>query len=147
MSSIFLVALIGIIAGMAIGIQSPMASTIAQRMGLLESVFIIHLGGAIASLIPLLVISGGQLAQWRRTPWYTLGAGALGLIVISAVSFMIPRIGVAPATIMLVSGQLLVGAVLDHFGWLGVTERPLDTPRIIGLIVVFVGVWLTVRQP
>jgi uncharacterized membrane protein YdcZ (DUF606 family) len=40
---------------------------------------------------------------------------------------------------------LIVGTAVDHFGWLGATQRALDAPRLIGLIVVLAGVWLTVR--
>lgn len=146
MTSILFVVIVGISAGIAIGLQSPMASTITQRLGMWESIFIVHFGGAVASIIPLVIVSGGQFPELRRTPWYTLGAGALGLIVISGVSFMIPRIGAASTTIVIITGQLLVGALLDHFGWLDVSKRPLDLSRIIGLIVVSIGVWLTVRQ-
>ncbi len=38
-----------------------------------------------------------------------------------------------------------MSAVLDHFGLLGATVRPLDAPRIFGLAVVMLGVWLTVK--
>jgi transporter family-2 protein len=78
-------------------------------------------------------------------PWYALGAGIFGLIVIGAISYMIPRIGVAGAITTIVAGQLMVSVVLDHFGWLGAMSRPLDPTRIIGLAVVLVGVWLTVK--
>ena len=40
---------------------------------------------------------------------------------------------------------LLVGAVLDHFGLLGAAVRPLDLTRLLGLAVVLLGVWLTVK--
>ncbi len=88
---------------------------------------------------------GSKLTQWKSLPWYTLGAGFFGLGVIAAISFMIPRIGVAPALIILLAGQLLMGALLDHFGWLGLAQRPLDGARVIGLGVVMLGVWLTVK--
>jgi transporter family-2 protein len=130
--------------GMAIGVQSPMSSIISQRLGMMESVFIIHAGGAIAALIPLFIF-GSKLGEWRSVPWYTLVAGAFGLIVISAMGYMIPRIGVAGALITLLAGQLLVGSILDHFGWLGAAQRAIDLPRIIGLGVVMLGVWLTVK--
>ena len=58
---------------------------------------------------------------------------------------MIPRVGVAAAIITIVAGQLMVSAVLDHFGLLGASVRPLDPTRILGMVVVFVGVWLTVK--
>jgi bacterial/archaeal transporter family-2 protein len=145
MESILLIILIGLAGGVAVGLQSPMASMITQRLGIFESVFIVHMGGAIIALIPLLFYGGGKLAQWRSIPWYALGAGVFGLIVIGAISYMIPRIGVAGAITTIVAGQLLVSTILDQFGWLGAMERPMDPARAIGLAVVLVGVWLTVR--
>jgi len=86
METIFVIILIGLAGGIAVGIQSPMASMITQRLGLFESVFIVHIGGAIIALIPLLIYGGGKLSQWRSVPWYVLGAGVFGLVVIAAIT-------------------------------------------------------------
>jgi len=145
MEPVLLIVLVGLIGGLAVGMQGPLASILTQRMGPLESSFIVHVGGAILSLIPLLVIGGGRIAQWRTAPWYALGAGVFGLIVLSAVSYTIPRIGVAAAIVTIVAGQLVLSAILDHFGWLGASVRPLDAPRLLGLAIVMLGVWITVR--
>ena len=144
MESVLLIIIVGLIGGVAVGLQGPLASMLSQKLGILESVFIVHLGGFLVALIPMLFI-GSKLGQWRSVPWYALGAGVFGLVVIGAVSYMIPRVGVAAAITSIVAGQLLISAALDHFGWLGATERALDAPRLFGLAVVFVGVWLTVR--
>jgi transporter family-2 protein len=145
MEPILLIILIGLAGGVAVGLQGPLASMISQRLGILESVFIIHIGGALVALLPLLFHGGGKLAQWRQLPWYALMAGAFGLVVIGAISYMIPRVGVAAAIITIVAGQLLVSTLLDHFGLLGAMSRPLDATRTIGLAVVLAGVWLTVK--
>lgn len=145
MESILLIILIGLAGGIAVGLQAPMASMITQRLGTFESVFIVHVGGALIAGLPLLFYRGGNLAQWKELPWYTLLAGAFGLIVIGALSHMIPRVGVAAAVITIVAGQMLVSTILDHFGWLGGMGRPMDPTRAIGLAVVLVGVWLTVK--
>ena len=145
MESIFLIILIGLAGGIAVGLQSPMASMISQRLGIFESVFIVHIRGAIIALLPLLFYGGGKLAQWRSVPWYALGAGIFGLIVIGAISYMIPRVGVAASITSIVAGQLLVGTILDHFGLLGAAGRSLDLTRAVGLSVVLLGVWLTVK--
>ena len=145
MESILLIILIGLAGGVAVGIQSPLASMISQRLGLFESVFIVHLGGALPAFIPLLIHSGGKLGQWRSLPWYALGAGIFDLIVIGAISYTIPRVGVAAAITTIVAGQLLVGTILDHYGLLGAMEKSMDATRATGLVVVLVGVWLTVR--
>ncbi len=145
MESIILIILVGLAGGVAVGLQSPMASMITQRLGIFESVFIVHIGGAIIALLPLLFYGGGKLSQWRSVPWYTLGAGIFGLIVIGAISYMIPKVGVAASITTIVAGQLLVGILLDHFGLLGASVRSLDLTRIIGIVVVLAGVWLTVK--
>src|SRR5512139_969470 len=144
MESILLIILIGLAGGVAVGLQSPMASMISQRLGIFESVFIVHVGGAIIALLPMIFL-GSKLRQWRSLPWYTLGAGIFGLVVIGAISYMIPRVGVAASITTVVAGQLLVGVLLDHFGLLGASIRALDVTRITGLAVVLVGVWLTVK--
>ena len=145
MESIILIILIGLAGGVAVGLQSPLASMISQRLGVFESIFIVHFGGALAALVPLLFIGGGKLGNWRSVPWYTLGAGIFGLVVIGAISYMIPRVGIAASIITLVAGQLLVGTILDHFGLLGAAQRSLDITRAVGLAIVLVGVWLTVK--
>ncbi|HXF83987.1 MAG TPA: DMT family transporter [Anaerolineales bacterium] len=145
MEAIFLIILIGLAGGVAVGLQSPLASILTQRLGLFESVFIIHFGGAVIALIPLLIHGGGNLGAWRSVPWYALGAGVFGLVVIAAISYMIPRVGVATAITTVVAGQLLVGALLDHFGLLGAEVRSMNATRAIGMVIVLIGVWLAVR--
>lgn len=144
MDTLFIIILIGLVGGMSIGLQGPLSSMITQKLGSLESVFIIHLGGAVAALIPMLFF-GSKLGQWKSVPWYALIAGAFGLIVISAMGYMIPRIGAAGALITLMAGQILVASILDHFGLLGMAPRAIDLQRIIGFGVVMLGVWLTVK--
>ena len=145
MEPVILIILIGLAGGAAVGLQSPLASMISQRLGIFESVFIVHLGGAIVALVPLLWMGGGRLSQWRNVPWYALCAGVFGLIVIAAISYMIPRIGVAASITAIVAGQLLVGLFLDHFGLLGAPLQPIDATRVLGIAVVLAGVWLTVK--
>jgi transporter family-2 protein len=145
MQTLIPIVLVGILSGVAVGLQSPLASMISQRLGMLESIFIIHIGGALLILIPLVILKGGNLGDWRSLPWYALGAGSMGLVVVSGISFMIPRVGVATAITLIIAGQLVLSAILDHYGLLGVAIRPMDLARLLGLLVVFVGAWLTVR--
>jgi transporter family-2 protein len=143
--TLFFIILVGLAAGVAVGLQGPFASLISQKLGMLESVFIVHLGGMVVALIPLLFLGGGHLRNWRSLPWYTLTAGAFGLIVLSAISYMIPRIGIASAFLLLILGQVVVGIILDHFGLFGTTVRTFDWVKLTGFAIAFLGVWLVVR--
>jgi transporter family-2 protein len=46
---------------------------------------------------------------------------------------------------LIIIGQLLTGVLLDTFGWLGVTARPLETTRIIGIVVLLIGGYLMIK--
>ncbi len=145
MQSLLLVMVVGLAGGVAVGLQGPLTSLMSQRLGTIESVFIVHLGGAILAALPLVVLGGGNLGAWRTVPWYALAAGSLGLVILSAVSYTIPRAGVATTVTLIVAAQLITAALLDHFGLLGAAVRSLDLGRVVGMVVLFVGTWLIVR--
>jgi transporter family-2 protein len=137
--------IIGLIGGIAVGLQGPLSSLMSQRVGTMGSVFIVHLGGAVIAGVLLLALGAGELAAWRRVPWYALVAGVFGVIVISAVSYTIPRIGAAATVTLIITAELVLSALLDHFGLLGTSVRPIDMPRLAGMAVLLVGTWLIVR--
>jgi len=145
MENLLLVLIVGLAGGVAVGLQAPLTSMMSGRLGTFESVFIVHLGGAILAGLPLLVMRGGNLGAWRGVPWYALAAGALGLVVLSAVSYTIPHIGVATTVTLIVVAQLVTAALLDHFGLLGATVRVLDPARLLGIVVLFAGTWMIMR--
>ena len=145
MQAITLIFAIGLLGGVAVGLQSPMANLISVKMGVLESVFIIHLGGMIVAALPLMLQRGGQLNKWSSVPWYVLGAGVFGLVLIGTISYTIPRVGATAAIMLIVAGQLGMALIVDHFGLLGVIERPLQPDRLLGVGILLAGVWLIVR--
>ena len=145
MQPIMIVVIVGLLGGVAVAFQVPLAGIITQRMGMLESAFLVHLGGAVTAAVPLALLAGGKLGQWRGIPWWVYLSGSLGIIVISAVTYAIPRIGVAPALTLLVVGQVVVGALLDHYGLLVETMRPMDPTRLAGVLLLFLATWLIVR--
>lgn len=145
MQTAVLAIIIGLLGGVAVGLQGPLASLMSQRIGTMESVFIIHVGGTVMAGLLLIAMGGGNLGAWHKVPWYALGAGVFGLVVLSAVSYTIPRIGVATTVTLIVVAQLILSTLLDHFGLLGTSVRPVDLPRVVGLAVLFLGTWLMVR--
>ena len=146
MNNLMLISIIGLSGGLAIGLQAPLANIISQRLGILESVFIIHLGGLVAALVLLLFNKGGNLGQWPSIPWYALAGGVLGVLVISAQVSIIPSIGVAATITLIIAGQLLMATCVDHFGIFEIEPKSLSWERISGLAIVMLGVWLTVKR-
>jgi transporter family-2 protein len=137
--------LIGLLGGIAIGFQNPLAAMMGERVGILQSVFIIHLGGALLAGALIVAIPGGQLSAWRSVPWYALAAGALGVMLVASITFTIPRIGVAATVGLVVATQLTIAAWLDHYGLLGVEVRAFDLSRLAGVAFLLAGAWLVLR--
>ena len=140
-----LVVAIGLIGGVAVGTQAPIAGAMGQRIGGASSSLIVHLGGAIASLLLLIARRGEHIEGWRTLPWYMLGCGAFGLVLYLSLNHTIPRVGATAAIAMLIVGQLLAGVVIDHFGAFGLATRALDPGRIAALVLLFAGAYLMVR--
>ncbi len=145
MQTTLILIILGLLGGLAVGLQGPLTSIMSSKIGVVGSIFIIHLGGTLAALLLILIFGAGNLGQWRTVPWYALGAGALGLVILSAVSYTIPRLGVAPTVTLIVAAQLILGMILDQFGLLGAHMRPIDSTRLLGAVVLFAGTWLMVK--
>lgn len=137
--------IIGLIGGVAVGIQSPMAGAMGQKVGGTASSFIVHLSGAILSGVFLFVKGGEKIRDWHTLPWYMLFAGIFGLILYQTISVTLPRLGSTMMITLVIIGQLLTGMVIDHFGLMGVAVRPIDLSRILGLVVLLAGGYLISR--
>ena len=46
---------------------------------------------------------------------------------------------------LIVAGQMIVTLVLDHFGFLGLDQRPVSLPRVLGVLLIIGGVVLIRR--
>jgi bacterial/archaeal transporter family-2 protein len=145
MLEIVLTVLIGIMGGVAVGLQGPIAGAMSQRIGGVASSLIVHLSGAIFSALLLWTRGGENIRQWRELPWYMLGSGIFGLILYLTLSRTLPRLGATAAVSLIIFGQLLMGMLIDHFGWFGVSLQSISGVRIIAVILLLTGAYLMVR--
>ena len=140
-----LVVLVGLLGGAAVGIQAPIAGSMGQRVGGTASSFIVHLSGALLSGLLLLATGGENIRSWATLPWYMLGAGVFGLILYQSINVTLPRLGSAMMVTLIIIGQLLVGILIDHFGWLGAQLHPISPYRLLGVGLLLLGAYLISR--
>jgi transporter family-2 protein len=137
--------IIAAIGGVAITLQGQFMGLMDKGIGTKESVFITYAGGGLVAGLWMLAARGGNLKAWTAVPWYALTAGVVGLVIVGAIGYTVPRIGLTRAFTIIIAAQLIVAALLDHFGWLGAVSRPLDLSRLLGIGLLVLGVWLTTR--
>ena len=141
----WLVILIGLLGGVAVGLQSPIAGRMGDKIGGTASSVVVHLSGLIVS-VALLVLRGGEkIKDWHSLPWYMLGAGVFGLILYQTISVTLPRLGGTAMIALIIIGQLVTGLAIDTFGWFGVAARPLEFTRLAGAALLLIGGYLVVK--
>ena len=145
-TSILIGALVALITGLAIGLQSTIASRVGSVIGDVRTGLIINfLGGVIAGTTILALILRGGFQPWKVSG-AIIGAAALsgliGIIIISGISFSLQRAGIAAGLATVIVGQLALSMMIDTFGIGGVEAIPFSHQRLLGLLVMGLGVYL-----
>ncbi|MBV9835496.1 MAG: DMT family transporter [Alphaproteobacteria bacterium] len=123
--------LIGVLnSGIARSVGNPFAATAVM--------FAIAVVAALGITLPLYGLP--TAAQLGSAPIVSYAAGLLiGFYALSA-TIIIPRLGAASFISFILIAQLLTSAVVDQFGLFGMERRPVDTTKLIGLIVIVAGI-------
>ena len=144
-----IITLLVFLAGAALPFQAAVNTRLRQSVGApLLSALISFLVGA--SVLTLLHFSGlfgrAKLTGLSSTPWWAWIGGGCGALVVTMAIIGLPRIGAGALVAATVFGQLIASLLLDHFGWLGVPRVPINTPRLLGAMLLFAGVLLMQRK-
>lgn len=78
--------------------------------------------------------------------WIWLG-GLLGGIYLTSNVVLFPKLGAMQTVILPILGQILMGTIIDTFGWFQADLIPLTGLRFIGLIILTLGVICAVVLP
>jgi transporter family-2 protein len=141
----YLFIILAILAGMAMPTQATVNGRLATYVGSpIIAAFISFAIGTVA-LFAYIVLTGiplSSIADVKGAPIVVWIGGFLGAFFVAVMAASVPRIGVALAFSLAIGGQMIVTLILDHFGWLGVPEHPINFWRVLGAIFITTGVVL-----
>jgi transporter family-2 protein len=108
---VFMLALLG---GISLGINRSLLGRLGVGVGAAGASVINHIGGALFVFF-LLLLTGGRLdwGLFHEAPGYAYVGGVIGALFVMITSWLIPRAGVMKTTVLLISGQMLFGTILD----------------------------------
>ncbi len=106
--------------------------------------FISFLIGTIGLLGYLFFIryDTGSLKTVTSVNWYVWSAGILGAFYVVAVIILTPKLGTALTFGLVVTGQMLLSVILDHYGLFGTSTHTISWQRLVGVILLITGVVL-----
>src|SRR3954452_15153458 len=80
-----------------------------------------------------------------RIPWWAWTGGLFGAIFIALAIVLVPQLGAAAFIAFLIAGQMIASVAFDHFGVAGLDQRPIDLPKVVGIVLLMAGVVLIRR--
>jgi len=148
MQNIVLPAILAITAGVSVLIQQALNANLrAELNSAAWSGFMSYFLGVVC-MVGLAVLLRDPIpstATIARVPVWAWSGGIFGAIFIGLSIIAIPKLGGAAYIALLVTGQMVAALAVDNYGWLGVPERQIDLPRMLGVALLVGGVVLIRR--
>ena len=134
--------------GLIIGIGLPMQTSINSRLKVsvgspfVASLISFSLGTLFLALITLLIDKSllFPFNLFGKEPFWLWIGGLLGVIYLTSNILLFPKLGSVQTVIMPILGQIIMGLIIDNFGLFGSLVQPLNWSRIVGAILVVIGV-------
>src|SRR3954470_710813 len=128
--------------------QAPINSGLGKSVGTFAASTISFATGTLLLLGICLTVGGGfgDVGHIRDLSWYYLIGGVLGAAYVTTVLVTVRELGAGGVTAATISGQLTMAVIVDQLGILGVERQPIDTSRVVGVVLLAAGTFLVVRR-
>jgi bacterial/archaeal transporter family-2 protein len=139
---------LALVAGVSVVIQQVLNANLRSELNsAVWSGFMSYLLGVLcmvglAIMLREPIPSAGVVA---RIPWWAWSGGLFGATFIGLSILVAHQLGAATLIALLVTGQMTASIIIDHFRWLGLTQKPVDLARLIGVGLLIGGVILIRR--
>lgn len=132
-------------AGAVLPLQAGINSHLRTYAGSpLIAAFISFLVGTVLLFAMTLVLRlpWPSLSALAQAPWWAWLGGLLGAILVFLAIVLAEQLGAAVMVALIITGQMIVSLLLDHYGLVGYTRNTLSPARIMGTLLLLSGVFL-----
>jgi bacterial/archaeal transporter family-2 protein len=133
--------------GALVALQPPVNSELGKRTSVLAAAFIST--GLATIVLGVLAVALGEAGHVRRIPHIPviyLTGGFMGAALISVSLVTVRTLGAGGVVAATVASQLVVSALLDRFGVLGLERVGLTPGRLLGFALLLAGTALVTTR-
>jgi transporter family-2 protein len=144
-----LAVLVTVAAGGLVAAQPPVNNIVSKKVGTLGAVSVNFLvGTAIVLVVTFLFADGFKNVEGVETPawYYWLFGGLAGVAIVLTSLVTVRHLGAGGVTAAVIAGQLTLSIVLDRLGVLGLDERAITAPKLLGVALLAAGTVLVVHE-
>ncbi len=136
--------LLAFVVGLCVAIQPPTNAIAARYAGVGPMLIVTNtlvLLGAI--VLYFLWPEKSSMQDVANVPVrYWLGA-LYGLTIVVGGMLVFPKIGATTSLGLILLGQFMLGAAIEHYGWLDMPRTPIDWTKVVGIVVMLAGFAIT----
>lgn len=130
-----------LIGGITLSAQSSINGTFSRKAGTIETTFLTFLTGTMFLTIFIIFFGRGNVLGLLEAPTWQLSAAFLGTMYLLLTVLTVPRIGVIAANISGIAGQLIIGVLIDHFGWFNSLVIEIDSKRVFAILFMIIALY------
>jgi bacterial/archaeal transporter family-2 protein len=132
-----------LLVGLLMPLQAPINGRLSSLLG--HPIWGSFISFCVGTTVLLFVGVVFFRSEWKPSSleyykWWHFTGGLIGACLVLSMVILAPQIGILKMMMLLIMGQLVSSAYVDHFGYFGVPVQSFDVVRFIGLVLVILGV-------
>ena len=133
-------------AGLGIPVLAALNGALGRHLGspALAAMILFVVAFGVASIVTA-VTGPHSIHHVLTAPRHLFLAGTLVAFYVLTITWIAPIIGVGNAVFMVLLGQIVAAAAIDHFGLMGAVQTSVTATRLAGIAVMTFGLYLVQR--
>lgn len=131
--------LFAVFSGILIALMVTFNGSLSNNIGDYSSLIIIHLVGLI-TITCILIVQKVSIPELQDIPIYLFSAGAIGVFMVFSNNICFNYLGVSLTLVLGLSGQSIASCIIDHFGLFGMEVSKFQKEKLLGFILIFIGI-------
>ncbi|VVE12735.1 membrane protein [Pandoraea iniqua] len=140
--AVLLPLVVAMLAGAVVPFQAGSNAALGRALGHPLWATVASLLVSLIVILPVLIgmrAGAPDLGKAAGGPWWLWIGGIAGVAYITAALILTPRLGAANFIVCVVAGQVVASLVIDHFGLMGLAQKPANLARIAGVALIVAG--------
>lgn len=146
-SQAFIFCVILFIAGVGIPLMAALNAGLGVRLGNpIPAAFALFLLAFAITAVLMLTNPFPSKSEIVAVPTYYYLGGVFVVFYVLSITWIAPKIGLGNAIFIVLLGQLVAAAIIDHYGLLNVSKAPITLARVAGIGMMIIGIYLAKKQ-
>ncbi|EGQ3704474.1 DMT family transporter [Staphylococcus pseudintermedius] len=142
-----LLLILGLVAGAVIPVQTSINSRLSRftQSSLYASAISFTVGTLLLVILNFILnphlLSAEAFGHYHFDYYWYVG-GLMGVIYLTGNMILLPRIGASLTVVTTITGQILMSMLIDTFGWFNVDVQALHVMKVLGIVLLLIGIIL-----